>query len=147
MQRNFIGSIKMLLVQKFHERVFDPERFELLRVGHEKFGYRWVILDNERIWSGAKAFVTYIEDKFPGAVDEVGQARTVILQTAPQFATNPLFLLPAGDKDKEEGVIQLLYYAAAFLLRCGIQNVDQDAAEANFGLRNSEMISEQPTLY
>ena len=139
----------MLLVQKFHERVSDPERFELLRVGHEKFGYRWV--HNERIWSGAEAFVSYIGDKFPGAVDKVGQARTVILQTAPQFATNRWFLLPAGDKDKdkdeEEGVIQLLYYAAAFLLRCGIQNVDQDAAEANFGLRNSEMISEQPTLY
>jgi hypothetical protein len=131
----------MLLVQKFRERVFDPERFELLRVRHEKFGYRWV--HNERIWSGAEAFVAYIEDKFPSAVDKIGQARTVILQTAPQFVTNRWFLLPAGDmdKDEEEGVIQLLYDAAAFLLRCGIQCVDQDATEASFG------VGEVPTLH
>jgi hypothetical protein len=102
-----------------------------------------VLLNNERIWSGAEAFVAYIEDKFPGAVDKVGQARTVILQTAPQFVTNRWFLLPAGDKDKdeEEGVIQLLYDAAAFLLRCGTLYVDQDATEASFG------VGELPTLH
>ena len=81
-------------------------------------------------------------------MDKLEQARTVILQTAPQFATNSVFLqLRADDNDGEEGAIQLLYDAAAFLLRCGIVNVDQDTTEANFGLPNSEMISEQPTLH
>ena len=37
--------------------------------------------------------------------------------------------------------------AAAFLLRCGIVNVDQDTTEASFGLPNSETISQQPTLH
>ena len=42
-----IASIKAMrehpLVQEFREKGFDPERVELLRVGHEKFGYRWVL--------------------------------------------------------------------------------------------------------
>ena len=36
------------LVQEFRERGFDPERVELLRVGHERFGHRWVLLDDRR---------------------------------------------------------------------------------------------------
>ena len=75
------------------------------------------------------------------------QARTVILQTAPQFATDPVFLGPSDDNDEQEGAIQLLYCAAAFLLRCGIVNVDHNTTEASFCLPNSETISQQPTLH
>jgi hypothetical protein len=46
----------------------------------------------------------------------------------------------------KEGAIQLLYCAAAFLLRCGIVNVDR-TTEANFGLPNSETISQRPTVH
>ena len=80
-------------------------------------------------------------------MDALEHARTIILQTAPQFATNSAFLQLPDDHDGEEGAIQLLYDAAAFLLRCGIVNVDQDTTETNFGWPNSEMISEQPTLH
>ena len=77
--------------------------------------------------------MAYVEDKFPGVVGHARKARTVVLQTAPQFATDPLFLQLADDHDGEEGAIQLLYRAAAFLLRCGILNVDQDTTETNIG--------------
>ena len=56
----------------------------------------------------------------PGVVDKLEQARTVVLQTAPQFATDPVFLQLADGQDGQEGAIQLLYCAAAFLLRCGM---------------------------
>jgi hypothetical protein len=134
-------------VQELREKGCDPEQVELLRVGHAKFGHRWVIMDDDQIRTGAEAFAAYVEDKFPSVVDKLGQARTFILQTAPQFATGPMFLHLADDQDGEESAIQLLYDAAAFLLRCGIVNVDQDTTEASFGLPNSELISEQPTLH
>jgi hypothetical protein len=145
-----IANIKAMrehpLVQEFREKGFDPERVELLRVRHERFGHRWVLLDDNQISTGAEAFVAYVGDKFPGGVDKREQARTVVLQTASQFATDPVFLQLPDDHDGEEGAIQLLYCAAAFLLRCGIVNVDR-TTEANFGLPNSETISQRPTVH
>lgn len=145
-----IANIKAMrehpLVREFREKGFDPERVELLRVRHERFGHRWVLLDDNQISTGAEAFVAYVGDKFPGGVDKREQARTVVLQTASQFATDPVFLQLPDDHDGEEGAIQLLYCAAAFLLRCGIVNVDR-TTEANFGLPNSETISQRPTVH
>lgn len=111
---------------------------------HEKFGHRWVLLDDNQILTGAEAFVAYVEDKFAGEVDKLQQARTVILQMAPQLSTHPVFLRPTNDNGEQEGAIQLLYDASAFLLRCGIGNVGQDTTEANFFCPNSEMILQQP---
>ena len=85
--------------------------------------------------TGAEAFVAYVEDKFPGVVSALEKARTVVLQTAPHFATDPVFLQLPDGHDGDEGAIQLMYHAAAFLLRCGILNVDQDTTETNFGGR------------
>src|SRR4029077_5460676 len=146
-----IADIKAMrehpLVQAFREQGFDPERVELIRVRHERVGHRWVLLDDKQISTGAEAFVAYVDDNFPGVVDKLEQARTVVLQTAPQFATDPVLLQLADGQDVQEGAIQLLYYAAAFLLRCGIVNVDQDTTEANFCLPNSEPISQRQTLH
>ena len=135
------------LVEELRKNGFDPERVELLRVGHEKFGHRWVLMDDNQIQTGAEAFVAYVEDKFPGVVNTLEKARTVILQTAPHFATDPVFLQLPDGHDGDEGAIQLMYHAAAFLLRCGILNVDQDTTETNFGWPNSETTSQQPTLH
>ena len=52
------------LVQELREKGCDPEQVELLRVGHAKFGHRWVIMDDNQIRTGAEAFVEYVEDKF-----------------------------------------------------------------------------------
>ena len=113
------------LVQEVRGKGFDPERIELLRVRHKKFGHRWVLIDENEIWTGAMAFVEYVEGKFPSVVDKLEQARTVILQTAPQFATDSVFLRPPGGNDESESAI-LLRCAAAFLLRNGIMNIGQD---------------------
>jgi hypothetical protein len=122
--KGLIANIKAMrkhpLVEVFREKGFDPERVELLRVRHERFGHRWVLLDDNQISTGAEAFVAYVDDNFPGVVDKLEQARTVVLQTAPQFATDPVFLQLADGQDGQEGAIQLLYCAAAFLLRCGM---------------------------
>ena len=111
--KDLIASIKAMrehpLVQEFRERGFDPEGVELLRVGHEKFGHRWVLLDENQILTGAEAFAESVERKFGGVVDMLEQARTVILQTAPQFATDSAFLQLPDDHDEQEGAIQLLY--------------------------------------
>ena len=50
-------------VQELREKGCDPEQVELLRVGHEKFGHRWVIMDDDQIRTGAEAFAAYVEDK------------------------------------------------------------------------------------
>ena len=89
-------------VQELREKEYDPEQVELLRVGHAKFGHRWVIMDDDQIRRGAAAFTEYVEDKFPSVVDTVEQARTVILETAP--SSQPvMFLHPSDDQDGEEG--------------------------------------------
>ena len=66
--KDLIASIKAMrehpLVQEFRERGFDPEGVELLRVGHEKFGYRWVLLDETQILTGSEAFAKSVERKF-----------------------------------------------------------------------------------
>ena len=146
--RDMIASIKgnaeHPIVKELREKGFVPEQAGLLRVRHEKFGHRWVLLDDNQILTRAEAFVAYVEDKFAGEVDKLEQARTVILQMAPQFATHPVFLRPTEDNGEQEGAIQLLYDAAAFLLGCGIGNVGQDMTEANFFCPNSEMILQQP---
>jgi hypothetical protein len=138
--KNLIASIKATrehpIVQEFRERGFDPEQIELLRVRHEKFGCRWVLLDEKQILSGAKAFAELVEREFGGVVDKLEQARAVILRVAPQFAVDPVFLRPAGGNDEQEGEVQSLHFAAAFLMRNGILNVDRDT--------NSETISDQP---
>jgi hypothetical protein len=148
--KSMIAYVKAMrehpLVQEFRERGFDPERVELLRVGHAKFGHRWVIMDDDQIRTGAEAFVAYVKDKMPAVVDAVEQARKVILEAAPKFATD-MFLHPSDDQDEDEGEFQLLHDAAAFLLRCGIVNVDQDTTETNFAWPNIETISQRPTLH
>ena len=133
-------------VQELREKGCDPEQVELLRVGHAKFGHRWVIMDDNQIRTGAEAFVEYVKGKMPAVVDAVEQARKVIFEAAPKFATD-MFLHPSDDQDGEEGEFQLLHDAAAFLLRCGIVNVDQDTTEASFGWPNGETISQQRTLH
>ena len=74
------------------------------------------------------------------------QARTVILEAAPKFATDPVPTPRSNDHDVKRDALQLLHDAAAFLLRCGIVNVDQDTTETDFGLPNSETISQQPDV-
>ena len=149
--KHLIADIKATrehpLVQDIREQGFDPERIELLRVRHEQFGERWVLLDDDQISMGAEAFAEFVERKFEGAVDKVEQAREVILQTAPQFATDLEFLQLANDNDEQKAAILLLHCAAAFLLSNGIINVDQDTTEANFCLPNSETISQRPTVH
>src|SRR5262249_29096322 len=129
------------LVQEFREKGIDLERVELLRVGLAKFRCRWVIMDDEEIRTGAEVFGKYVKDKMPAVVDIVEQARKVILEAAPRFADYKFLQLSDGqDGEEEEREFQLLHDAAAFLLRCGIVNVDQDTTETNFGLADSETI-------
>jgi hypothetical protein len=81
-------------------------------------------------------------------MDKLELARTIILQTAPQFASDPSILLPAADdNDEKREALELLYYAAAFLLSRGIINVEDDTTDSDFNGTNSEIISEQPTLH
>jgi hypothetical protein len=134
------------IVQELREKGCDPEQVELLRVGHAKFGHRWVIMDEEQIRTGAEAFVEYVKDKMPTVADAVEQARKIILEAAPKFATD-MFLRLSDDQDSDESEFQLLHDAAAFVLRCGILNVDQDMTDTNFGWPASETISQRPTLH
>jgi hypothetical protein len=144
--KSLIAYVKAMpehpLVQEFREKGVDLERVELLRIAHAKFGDRWLM----KIRTGAEAFVKYVKDKMPAVVDMVEQACKVILEAAPKFATD-MFLQPLDDQHGEEGEFQLLHDAAAFVLSCGILNVDQDTTETNFGLADSETILQRPTLH
>jgi hypothetical protein len=117
------------LVQELREIGHDPERVELLRVRHEKFGHRWMFLDGDKIATEAEAFVAYVDDEFPTGVDKLEQARTVVLSVDPN--------------DAQEGALQILHCAAAFLLSRGIANVDHDTNDAGFGLADGETMSQR----
>jgi hypothetical protein len=145
--KELIASIKAMrehpIVQGFRDDGVDPELVELLRVRHEEFGCRWVLLNEEQIRIGSEAFAKYVEGKFPGMADKPEQARIVILQMAPRFATHPVFLL--SPDNEQEAVVRLFRSAAAFLLRTGIINVDQVATKTNLYLAN-ETMSEERTV-
>jgi hypothetical protein len=135
------------LVQEFREMGCDPERVELLRVGHAKCGQRWAIMDDDQVRTGAETFLDCFKDKFPSGADMIEHARTLILQTAPRFATGPMFLTLEDDQVAERSAFELVHDAAAFLLRCGIMNVDQEPTEADVYLLKSETMSQRPTLH
>src|SRR5262249_12640282 len=74
------------VVQKLRDRRIDLQQVELLRVKHEKFGQRWLILDDAQISAGFDAFVAYAGDTMPDVPDTHDLARTIVLHTAPRFA-------------------------------------------------------------
>jgi hypothetical protein len=65
--KSMIAYVKAMrehpFVQELREKGCDPEQVELLRVGHAKFGHRWVIMDDDQIRTGAEAFVAYVKTK------------------------------------------------------------------------------------
>jgi hypothetical protein len=130
--KGFIARIKATrehpLVGEFRRQGIDPEKAVLMRVRHEAFGHRYALLDGNEIAEGAERFTSYVEDNFPGVADKLEQARTIVLQMAPRLATHPEFLQPRDhDSGDEQSDFQLLGYAAAFLVKSGIINIDQDA--------------------
>jgi hypothetical protein len=133
-----LGRAWSVAVQAARDEGIDVDQVKLLRVGHEKFGHRWLILDHDQIRTRTEAFVAYLNDKMPAVVNMAEKARTVVLQTTPRFANDSMFIQLSDDQDGEERAIQLLYDAAAFLLTFGIVNVDQDTTETNFGWPDSE---------
>ena len=87
-------------------------------------------------------------DRFNAFLQGRGRTtRAYDINPADVRASDPVFLQLPDGRDGDEGAIQLMYHAAALLLRCGILNVDQDTAETNFGWPNSETTSQQPTLH
>src|SRR5262249_21197111 len=93
-------------------------------------GQRWLFLNHDQIGAGLDAFVAYVEDTTPDVPDTHELARTIVLNRAPRFAHDSIFLRAADDPDGE-GAIDILYLAAAFLLKCEITDVDQDTTEPN----------------
>src|SRR5262249_2651599 len=89
--KDMIASIKRNaehpVVQKLRGKGIDPQQVELLSVKHEKFGHRWMILDDDQICAGFDAFVAYVEATMPDVPDTHDLARTIVLHTAPRFAT------------------------------------------------------------
>ena len=81
------------------------------------------MFDYDGIQTAAEAFVAYVEDNTASVVNRLEQARTLVLQTALQFATDSV------SDDHDESAIRLSYDAAAFLLSNGVVNVDQDTPE------------------
>jgi len=126
------------VVQTLRDKCIDLQQVKLLSVKHKKFGQRWLILDDAQISTDFDAFVAYVEDTMPDVQDTHDLARTIVLHTAPRFADDPVFLEAAGGQDGKKGAIDLLYWAAAFLLECGITDVDQDTTDINFTWLNRE---------
>jgi hypothetical protein len=108
----------------------DLQRVKLFRVEHEECGQRWLILNHAQIEAGSDAFVEYVEDTTPDVPETRELARAIVINRARRFAHDPMFL-QAADTPDGEGTIDIMYLAAAFLLTCGITDVDQITTNIN----------------
>ena len=91
---------------------------------------RWLILNHAQIDAGFDAFVEYVEDTTPDVPDTRELARAIVINRAARFAHDPMFL-QAADTPDGEGTFDIMYLAAAFLLKCGITDVDQVTTDIN----------------
>jgi hypothetical protein len=121
---HYIGSIKGTkehpVVGEFRKLGVDPERVEMLRVRHDSFGVRWVIVPNNEISTRAKTFAEQIVRDNGLFVDKLTLAFIVLYDSAPEFAAGPLLL--AADSDSGE---EFSFYldAAAFALEHGLRTI------------------------
>jgi hypothetical protein len=159
---HYIGTIKGTqehpVVGEFRKLGVDPERVEMLRVRHDSFGVRWVIVPNNEISTRAKAFAEQIVRDNGPFVDKLTTKLTlasiVLHDSAPEFAAGPLLLAADSHSDKE---FSFYLDAAAFALEHGLRTIydlseEPDSAELQGDLdfyvcETGRTTGENPTLH
>ena len=100
---HYIGSIKGTqehpLVSELRKLGIDPERVEMLRIRHDSFGVRWVIVPTNEISTRARAFAEQVEILNGPRVDKRLMAFIALNEWAPKFVAGPLLL--AADSNSE----------------------------------------------
>jgi hypothetical protein len=133
---HYIGSIKGAqehpLVSEFRKLGIDPERVEMLRVRHDSFGVRWVVVPTNEISTRARAFAEQMELLNGPRVDKQMLACIAVYELAPKFVAGPLLL--AADSNSETAKEQFEHYldAAAFALEHGHRTIYDPSEEPNW---------------
>jgi hypothetical protein len=132
---HYIGSIKGTqehpLVSELRKLGIDPERVEMLRIRHDSFGVRWVIVPTNEISTRAKAWAEEVELLNGPHVNKEFLAFLALYEPAPKFVAGPLLL--AADSNSETAKEQFEHYldAAAFALEHGHRTIYDPSEEPN----------------
>jgi hypothetical protein len=131
-----IGSIKGTqehpVVNQFRKLGIDPERIELLRVQHDSFGERWMIVPTTEISTRATAFAEKVELENGPGVDKLAMAFIFLHESAPAFATDPLLLATVSDCEVSKEWFNRCLDAAAFALKYGARTIYNIRKEQKF---------------
>lgn len=130
---HYIGIIKGTqehpIVSKFRKLGIDLERVEILRVRHDNFGFRWVIVPMNEISRRAKAFAEQVVRDNGRFVDKLTAKLTVALivlhELAPKFVAGPLLLEADGNSETAKELFDYYLDAAAFAWQHGHRTIYQ----------------------
>jgi hypothetical protein len=133
---HYIGSIKGTqehpLVGEFRKLGVDPERVEMLRVRHNSFGARWVIVPNNEVSTRAEAFAKQAESDNGPRVDKLKLALFILYDWAPKFVAGPFLLAADSNSDTAKESFGDYLDAAAFALQHGLQTVYEPGVQPNW---------------
>ena len=130
---HYIGSIKGTqehpLVSELRKLGIDPERVEMLRIRHDSFGVRWVIVPMNEISRRAKAFAEQVVRDNGRFVDKLTAKLTVALivlhELTPKFVAGPLLLEADGNSETAKELFDYYLDAAAFAWQHGHRTIYQ----------------------
>jgi hypothetical protein len=131
--KHYIGGIKGAqehpLVTEFRKLGIGAERVDTLRVRHDSFGVRWVIVPTNEITTRAKRFAEQVEILNCPHVTKQFLAFIALYEPAPKFVAGPLLL--AADSNSETSKQQFEHYldAAAFALEHGHRTIYDPSEE------------------
>jgi hypothetical protein len=117
------------IVQRVRDMGIDPTSLRLLRVHHQEFGCRWVLMDEQQLKNEAANFVDFLqENKIRPGRQCLEFARQLVFDYAARFATDPECSLTATAESEP----CLGFHAAGYLLANNVTNVDdRDAGFCN----------------
>jgi hypothetical protein len=132
---HYIGRIKGAqehpLVSEFRKLGIDPERDEMLRVRHNSFGVRWVIVPTNEISTRARAFAEQVELENGPRVDKLTVAFIALYELAPKFLAGPRLLEVDSNSETDKDHFDYYLNAAAFALEHGARTIYDPSEEPN----------------
>ena len=133
---HYIGRIKGSQehppVSEFRKLGIDPERVDTLRVRHDSFGERWVIVPTNEISTRAKAFAEEVEIENGARVDKLTVAFIALYELAPEFVAGPLLLEVDSNSETAKALFDYYLNAAAFALEHGLRTIYEPGAQPNW---------------
>ena len=103
----------------------------MLRIRHDSFGIRWVIVPTNEISTRARAFAEQVELENGPRIDKLMLAFIALHDWAPKFVVGPLLLAADSNSDLSKEHFDNYLKAAAFAMEHGVRTVYDLSEEPN----------------